>query len=113
MRGTMSIIQKAEQLLQEMSPTEKLQLLQLLASDLSGDVPGIEQTPGVVGGEPRIAGTRIPVWTLVQYRRLGASEAELLQAFPTLRAADLANAWAYYRAHQEQIEQQISANEAD
>lgn len=109
----MSAIRKAEQLLLEMSPAEKIQLLQLLALDLSGDIPGIEQTPGVVGGEPRIAGTRIPVWTLVQYRRLGASEAELLQAYPTLRAEDLANAWAYYRAHQEQIEQQIDDNEAD
>ena len=25
---------------------------------------GIESTPGVCGGDPRVAGTRIPVWTL-------------------------------------------------
>jgi uncharacterized protein (DUF433 family) len=48
---------------------------------------------------------------LVQAKRLGISEAEFLRSYPTLRAEDLANAWAYARAHQEEIEQQISANE--
>jgi uncharacterized protein (DUF433 family) len=48
---------------------------------------------------------------LVQAKRLGTSEADLLRSYPTLRAEDLANAWAYARAHREEIEQQISANE--
>jgi uncharacterized protein (DUF433 family) len=52
------------------------------------------------------------VWILVQARRLGTSEADLLHAYPTLRAEDLANAWAYYRSHREEIEQQIQINEA-
>lgn len=56
--------------------------------------------------------TRIPVWLLVQAKRLGTSEAELLRSYPTLRAEDLANAWAYARAHQSEIESQIAANEA-
>lgn len=56
--------------------------------------------------------TRIPVWLLVQARRLGATEADLLRAYPTLRAEDLANAWAYYRAHREEIEEQIRWHEA-
>jgi len=37
---------------------------------------------------------------------------DLLRAYPALRAADLANAWAYVRAHRDEIEQQIRANEA-
>jgi len=48
----------------------------------------------------------------VQARRLGASEADLLRSYPTLRAEDLANAWAYYRAHREEIEEQIRQHEA-
>jgi uncharacterized protein (DUF433 family) len=48
---------------------------------------------------------------LVQAKRFGTSEAELLRSYPTLRAEDLANAWAYARAHPEEIEQQILANE--
>ena len=55
---------------------------------------GIESTPGVCGGDPCVAGTRIPVWTLEQYRRLGLTEARILDAFPSLRAADLVNAWS-------------------
>lgn len=73
---------------------------------------GIESTPGVCGGEPCIVRTRIPVWVLVHARNLGTSEAELLRCYPTLRAEDLANAWAYYRAHNDEIDQHIHDNEA-
>jgi uncharacterized protein (DUF433 family) len=72
---------------------------------------GIESTLGVCGGEPRIAGTRIPVWTLEQGRRLGASEADLLRDYPGLRAADLVNAWTYVATHGAEIEAQIRDNE--
>ena len=57
--------------------------------------------------------TRIPVWLLEQARRLGTSEAELLAIYPTLRAEDLANTWAYVRSHGEEISRQIQENEAD
>lgn len=107
----MTLMQQAEQLLAEMSQGEKIQFLQMIARDLGGDVPGIVSTPDVCGGAARIAGTRIPVWTLVQYRQLGTTEADLLHAFPTIRSEDLANAWAYYRVHKEEIEQQIIDNE--
>jgi uncharacterized protein (DUF433 family) len=56
--------------------------------------------------------TRIPVWLLVRARQLGTSEADLLRAYPALGAEDLANAWAYYRAYHDEIDQQIAANEA-
>ena len=51
------------------------------------------------------------MWVLEQAHRLGASEADLLRSYPTLRAADLANAWAYVRLHREEIETRIRANE--
>lgn len=72
---------------------------------------GIEATPGVCGGEPRITGTRIPVWTLEQSRRLGLSEAEILHAYPALRATDLVNAWTYVAAHRDEVDRQIRENE--
>ncbi len=80
--------------------------------NLSGSCHGIETIPGVSGGEPCIARTRIPVWLLEQGRRLGTSEAELLSAYPNLRAEDLANAWAYVRSHKEEIDRDIWVNEA-
>ena len=67
--------------------------------------------PGVSGGEPCIVRTRIPVWLLVQARRLGTSETDILRAYPTLHAEDLANAWAYFRTRKGEIERQIRENE--
>lgn len=55
---------------------------------------GIESAPGVCGGDPCVANTRIPVWLLESLRRLGMPEAEILANYPSLRAADLVNAWA-------------------
>ena len=107
----MTVMQTVEQLLSTMTRAEKAQLLQWIARDLGNAFPGIESTPRICGGEPRIVRTRIPVWVLVQFRKLGASEADLLQSYPTLRAEDLTNAWAYYRSHRREIEQQILENE--
>lgn len=53
------------------------------------------------------------MWALVQFHKLGSSEADILRAYPTLRAEDLTNAWAYYRAHKVEIDEQIRENEAD
>ena len=104
-------LQEAEKLLSGMTRAEKAQLLQWVVSDLGEAFPGIESTPGVSGGEPRIVRTRIPVWLLEQARRLGTSEAELLRAYPSLHAEDLTHAWAYVRAHREEVERQIQEHE--
>lgn len=108
----MTMLDEAQKLLAAMTPAEKAQLLQWTARDLGGAVPGIESNPDVCGGEPCIVRTRIPVWLLVQARRLGTTEATLLESYPTLRAEDLVNAWAYARSHRDEIEEQIRENEA-
>jgi len=108
----MAALDEVERTLAQLTRTEKALVLQWLLRDLTEVYPGIETTPGVSGGEPRIAGTRIPGWVLEQARRLGMSEADLLQAYPTLRAEDLANAWAFVRAHPREIDRQIRENEA-
>lgn len=74
---------------------------------------GIQKTPGVCGGDACIRQTRIPVWVLVNASRLGISESELLEDYPTLRAADLVNAWAYAEAYPDEIERAIQENEED
>lgn len=107
----MSALQEAEKLISRMNRAEKAQVLQWVVNDLGDAFPDIDSIEGVCGGEPCIVRTRIPVWLLVQARRLGTSEADLLTCYPTLRAEDLANAWAYYRAHHEEIDRQIQENE--
>ncbi|HEX3552721.1 MAG TPA: DUF433 domain-containing protein [Thermoanaerobaculia bacterium] len=108
----MTRLQEAERLLSEMTQGEKAQLLQWVVLDLGDSYPGIDANPEVCGGDPCIVRTRIPVCLLVQARRLGTSEAELLRAYPTLRAGDLANAWSFCQGHREEIKRQIQENEA-
>jgi uncharacterized protein (DUF433 family) len=99
-------------LLSNMTPGEKARLLQRVAQELGDAFPGVDTIPDVSGGEATIVRTRIPVWLLEQARRQGMTEATLLQAYPALRAEDLAQAWAYVRAHHDEIDRQIRDHEA-
>ncbi|MDB9512148.1 DUF433 domain-containing protein [Kamptonema animale CS-326] len=106
-------LKELEKQLLALTTDEKAQAIQLLVQSLSNTWQGIEKTPGVCGGDARIAKTRIPIWSLVNYRHLGANDLRILQDFPHLSAADLANAWAYADAHPEEIEAAIARNEED
>jgi uncharacterized protein (DUF433 family) len=105
-------LEELEVQLLALTPREKAQVIQLLAQSLENNTwRDIEKTPGICGGDARIGGTRIPVWVLVNARRLGISETELLKDYPTLSATDLANAWVYASAYAEEIEAAIQENE--
>lgn len=104
-------IQESQALLSRLTRAEKAQLLQWIVRDLGDAFPGIDVHPDVAGGAACIVRTRIPVWLLEQARRLGTSEADLLRAYPSLRAEDLANAWAYARVHTDELNQFIAENE--
>lgn len=104
-------IQSIEPQISRLSRAEKAELLQRLAREVGNAWAGIEKTAGVSGGEACIVRTRIPVWTLENYRRLGWSEAAILENFPSLRAVDLVNAWAYVDAHVEELDVVIQANQ--
>jgi uncharacterized protein (DUF433 family) len=106
----MEALQEIEKLLATITRAEEARLLQWIARDLAEAYPGIESVQGVCGGEPCIVRTRIPVWVLEQARRVGTTAADLLRCYPTLRAEDLVNAWAYVRSHRDGIDQQIREN---
>lgn len=55
----------------------------------------IEVDPDVMLGKPVIRGTRIPVELIVRKLREGASEADLLDAYPRLTRADIRAALRY------------------
>lgn len=63
---------------------------------------------GVCGGQACLTGTRIPIYILEQYRRLGASDDQMLDVFPNLSAQDVAAAWEYVGQHREEIDAQIA-----
>ncbi len=107
----MNAFQAVENLLPALTQSEKARLLQQIVNEIGGVFPGIESDPAVNGGDPSIVRTRIPIWLLAQAHEAGATDAQLLDNYPTLRAEDLFNAWSYYRAHKSEIEAQIRANE--
>ncbi len=105
-------IEDLERQVAQLGPADKARLLQVIAPDVLHAWPGIERSPDVMGGDACLVRTRIPVWLVERYRRLGWSEAQILENFPTLRPADLANAWAYCAAHGDEIEQAIREQDA-
>jgi uncharacterized protein (DUF433 family) len=104
-------LRQIEPHLADLSQAEKAELVQRLVREIVNAWPGVEKNPGVAGGDACIVRTRIPVWTLENYRRLGWSEAMILENYPSLRAADLVNAWAYANAHNEEIDKAIQDNQ--
>ena len=106
------IVKDLEQQLLALRPSEKVQVIQLLAQSLGSNWQGIEKTSGFCGGQACIVNTRIPVWVLVEARHLGYSDVDLLKSYPTITATDLTNAWGYASAHTDEIDFVIEQNEA-
>ncbi|MGJ3251926.1 MAG: DUF433 domain-containing protein [Elainellaceae cyanobacterium] len=96
--------------LHNLTPARRAIALQTLTQTLGSGARGITKTDGVCSGEACIAGTRIPVWLLVESRRQGVREAQLLNDYSHISAADLVNAWAYAEAYPEEIEAAIQKN---
>jgi uncharacterized protein (DUF433 family) len=71
----------------------------------------VSKKPNRCGGDACIRDSRIPVWCVVNYRRLGATDHVIFQAYPTLTPADLEAAFAYASAHAEEIDTAIRENE--
>lgn len=104
-------IQELEAQIELLSSDEKTQIFRRLAYDLIDEWPGIEKTPDVQGGDACIVRTRIPVWSLESYRRLGWNDDVILRNFPTLRPPDLALAWLYVDTNSVEIEQALHEQE--
>ncbi|MEG4317907.1 MULTISPECIES: DUF433 domain-containing protein [unclassified Microcoleus] len=98
--------------LASLNSADKAAAIEFLLQTVSNGSLGIKKTPGVCGGDACVGNTRIQVWVLVGYRRLGCSDAELFKCYPHLTATDLVNAWAYTDAYLEEIETAIIENEA-
>ena len=72
----------------------------------------LEITPGVRGGKPRLAGTRIAVADVaVMHLRLGRSLAEITGKYD-LDPAAVHAAMAYYYDHREEIDRAIEEDQA-
>lgn len=73
----------------------------------------IEKTPGVCGGQARIAGHRIRVMDVViWHERCGWSPDEIVARYPQLSLAQVYAALSYCRDHVDEIHQAIAEEEA-
>ena len=75
-----------------------------MSSTTSIERSHITQTPGVCGGNPCIAGSRIRVQDIfVWHERQGQSPDEIATRFPQLTLADIYAALAYFWDHRDTI----------
>jgi len=51
--------------------------------------PRIVSDPNICGGEPCVAGTRVPVWVVLSHLAAGEDKETLLQNFPRLTKEDI------------------------
>lgn len=64
----------------------------------------IDLDPAVMGGKPRVRGTRVTVGTLVGLLAAGHTRDEVLDAYPYLTADDIAAALAYAAWRSEEVD---------
>jgi uncharacterized protein (DUF433 family) len=73
----------------------------------------VEITPGVCGGKPRIAGTRVRVQDVyVWYELQGQSPDQIVSNFPHITLGDVHAALTYYWDHRDEIQEQMKADDA-
>lgn len=99
----MTSLQALETQLLALKPTEQVAIIRLLSQNLATTWDGISKTPGVMGGEACIRNTRIPIWLMVSYRRMGLNDRQILDNYPDLTEMDLANVFAYADLYQAEI----------
>jgi type III restriction enzyme len=87
--------------------------MRIMATDTTTKKSWVQKTPGVCGGRACIRKTRITVWGLVNSRRLGTADDQILRNIVGLTPADLQAAWDYYRDHTAEIDEDIRENEED
>jgi uncharacterized protein (DUF433 family) len=82
-----------------------------MATDTTKRHSWVQKTPGVCGGDACIRNTRITVWGLVQWRRVGLTEERIVEIIDGLTPEDLYAAWQYYKEHPAEIDEAIRLNQ--
>jgi uncharacterized protein (DUF433 family) len=70
----------------------------------------VVRDPRILGGEPTLEGTRVPVRSIVEASRFAMSIDEIVDAYPMLDHTSVEAALAFYRRHQAEIDRHIAEN---
>ncbi len=73
----------------------------------------IEQTPGICGGRPCVAGTGVSVLRIAGWYKMGRSPEEIADQYGHLTCAQVYAALAYYHANRDEIDAEMAAEEAE
>jgi uncharacterized protein (DUF433 family) len=72
----------------------------------------IDSEPNVRGGRPKIAGTGTTVSRVARWYKMGMTPEEIVLEYPHLTLAQVHAALAYYHANRDEIERDITADDA-
>ncbi len=78
---------------------------------MTGTASWVSSKADRCGGDACVRDSRIPVWVLVNYRRLGATDDDILLGYPSLTTSDLEAAFAYAAANGDELDRAIRENE--
>ena len=73
--------------------------------------PYISKQKGVCGGRSVIESTRIPIWSIIKWYKVGMSVEDIIREFPQLTPSQVHDAFSYYYDNQEEVEKDIVENE--
>lgn len=82
-----------------------------MAKVLQTEHPHVQKDPAVCGGDPVIAGTRIPVRLIYVRVQAGDSVTSIQRAYPRLSPAQIHDALSYAHDHLPEIEEEIRREE--
>lgn len=75
--------------------------------------PYVTRKKGICGGRSIVHGTRIPVWSLIQWYKQGMTIEDVMRESPRLKPAQVHDAFSYYYDNRKEIEKDIAENEAE
>jgi uncharacterized protein (DUF433 family) len=81
-----------------------------MATEIKTEHPHIVRVPGVCGGRPVIAGTRIGVDFVARFVNSGCDADEIMETYPHLTRAGVYDAISYYFDHQQEIDAEIAGS---
>lgn len=80
------------------------------AAPIKTEHPHVERVPGVCGGRPVVAGTRIPVAFIIGQLATGDTPSDIAIGWPRLSLAAIHDAISYYYDHQAEIDRDDADN---
>jgi uncharacterized protein (DUF433 family) len=73
----------------------------------------VVRDPRILGGEPTVEGTRVPVRPIVLAHRYYGDAEQVCRVHPMLDQAAVDDALAFYAANAEEIDRYIAENDAE